>query len=282
MWAGIDGDIIVYRCGFAAEKTVYTVQYTDDFDEDIIETFAYKKDVDQYFEDYPQLKDIAHVDSYVNLEPVANALHSVKSTIERIKNTLSLNDDEIQIVLSGDTNFREDIATIRPYKGNRDRDHKPVHGTAIKQYMMDNFDTYVTSDEEADDYISYSHYSYWKQDEMGSCIVTIDKDLDMVPGLHYNFVTEEAYYVEPDEAMRNFYKQLITGDNVDNIQGVPKYGRVRAENLIAECKTEQQMQLTVGGLYIQSYGKNWREALVENGRLLWMRREPNEMWEMWK
>jgi len=55
------------------------------------------------------------------------------------------------IILSGPGNFRDSIATIKPYKGNRDPTHIPVHYSAIRQYMIDQYCAVVIHGREADD-----------------------------------------------------------------------------------------------------------------------------------
>jgi len=210
------------------------------------------------------------------LEPVENALYNVKSLIRNMCEKLDSQD--LTVYLSGPTNFREGIATIRPYKGNRDENHKPAHGPAIKEYLHKKYDVVVSDGEEADDTVSYSHYRMWLQDEYSSVIVSTDKDLDMVPGLHYNFIKDESYYVTPEEGMRWFYTQLLMGDPTDNIPGLPGIGKVKARKALADCETELDMYSVARALYVQGYPDNPDDALVENARLLWMRLEPNQWW----
>lgn len=255
-----DGDLLIYRAGFAAEKAIY---YVGDV------TYEKKRDI-------PDDTDPADVESERILEPVENALHNVKSLIQRTCEALE--SDNLTVYLSGPTNFREGIATIRPYKGNRDPDHKPKHGPAIKEYLHKKYDVVVSEDEEADDVVAYSHYRMWLEDETSTVLVSTDKDLDMIPGLHYNFIKEEAYHVTSEQGMKWFYTQLLTGDATDNIPGVPKIGKVRAERALKDLRTELELYRTVRALYVQGYEDDADAALLENARLLWMRRQPNQWW----
>jgi len=50
-----------------------------------------------------------------------------------------------------------------------------------------------------------------------SIIVSIDKDFKQVCGWHYNFVKKDKFYVSPEEGLRFFYKQILTGDSIDGI-----------------------------------------------------------------
>jgi len=72
--------------------------------------------------------------------------------------------------------------------------------------------------------------------------------------------------------------QMLKGDQVDNIPGVPGIGPVKAAKALAGLTTEEQMYLAVKELYEQHYGEKAAEALRENGQLLWMRRTPQEWW----
>lgn len=62
-------------------------------------------------------------------------------------------------------------------------------------------------------------------------ICTKDKDLDMISGLHYNWTKDkEPYEVSEQQALKAFYSQLLTGDRVDNIQGIKGIGNKKAED----------------------------------------------------
>ena len=198
----------------------------------------------------------------------------IRTTCEKLQS------DDLVVYLSGPTNFREGIATIKPYKGNRDEAHKPVHGPAIKEYLHKNYDVVVSDGEEADDVIAYSHYRMYLEDDMSSVLCSTDKDLDMIPGCHYNFIKDEQYYVTEEEGTLAFWMQMLTGDAVDNIPGVPRIGKKRAEAALAGLENELDMYHAVRTLYVQGYGEDEADAaLLENGQLLWMRRAPNEWWK---
>jgi 5'-3' exonuclease len=135
--------------------------------------------------------------------------------------------------------------------------------------------------EEADDMMGYMQYNALNRGEL-TCIATIDKDLDMIPGAHFNFHRKQFYYVEHDDADRFFYYQLITGDSTDNIGGIPKMGPKKAE---AFRQAWQKDSVSVGYMYNQvrelyenEYGPQADDVLLENARLLWIRRKPDEMW----
>jgi 5'-3' exonuclease len=265
MHVHFDGDLLVYRCGFAAEKQQYHVG-----DETFTTLREAKELADQVGE------EVVKGDRLV--EPVEHALANVKSMVDVALENLGVNSDEMTMYLSGPTNFRTGIATIREYKGNRDPDHKPVHGPAIKEYMESKYPVKYSVDEEADDLVGYSHYAMWLRDEQSTVIATVDKDMDMIPGLHYNFVKDESYYVSPEDATRWFYLQLLMGDSTDNIPGIPGCGPKKASKMLEGLFTENEYFVAALDGYEQAY-EDGLDALIENARLLWIRRQPNEWWE---
>jgi len=100
-----------------------------------------------------------------------------------------------------------------------------------------------------------------EQKEDGStCIVAIDKDLLQVPGLHYswpitrkNIIVREGLFreISKEEGMRRFFTQALTGDTSDNIKGIYGIGAKKAEKLLADCRTEEEMYLKVYNVYTE-------------------------------
>lgn len=274
----VDGDVIVYRCGFAAEKNTYVHTDEDGYQS---ADLSHKEVLALVEKSGGTFEKVHHV------EPVNYALANVKNQLEEITSAVADGFDvapsriHLIVMLSGPSNFREDVATLRPYKGGRDPDHKPVHGPAILDYLDANYDTMYSVNEEADDMMGYMQMLHMHRGEM-SCIATIDKDLDMIPGPHYNFHRKHFYYVEQDDADRFFYYQLITGDSTDNIGGIPGMGPKKAEAFRQKWEKAgaslRGMYEEVRGLYEAEFGPNADEVLLENARLLWIRRTEHEMW----
>jgi hypothetical protein len=171
--------------------------------------------------------------------------------------------------LTGSNNYRKDIAKTAPYKGNRVAE-KPIHYDLIRQYLATAWACEVVEDQEADDAIGIAAYA---AEEDSYVIMTIDKDLDMIRGWHYNFIKDKKYLVKEEDTMHTFYKQILTGDRVDNIVGLKGIGPKKAEKILEDCVTEQDMYKAVLAAY-----DNDTERVLENGRLLWIRRNENEMW----
>lgn len=273
MHVWLDGDILVFRAGFAAEKTAYYLKSIAGEPK----RFQYKKEADQYIQEHGL--NPALLESYREVEPLPNALHTVKLMLYSLQEALQVTKDEITICLSGSDNFRYHVAKTKPYKGNRDAAHRPTHEKAIKDYLINQYTTVISDGEEADDYIGRQHYAMWVQDPESTCIATLDKDLNMIPGLHYNFSTNKSYVIDEKQANYIFWKQLLTGDPTDNIPGIPKMGPVTAERVLANVDEEDYAQV-VANEYKKAYGDGWEEKMTEMGRLIWIRRREDEWWSV--
>jgi hypothetical protein len=117
------------------------------------------------------------------------------------------------------------------------------------------------------------------------CIVcSLDKDLNMIPGLHYSWPINRGgkeirpgriYEIDEEAGMRCFYTQILTGDTSDNVKGIDGIGPVKAEKLLSFCKNEQQMFMVVSSKYEEQWGEEWEQKLYNNMQLLWILREPD-------
>jgi hypothetical protein len=267
----VDADVLVYRAAFATEYPKYSVVYGEDGD--YVKEFQYKKEATAFMKEIPD----GELMVTTIVEPAKNALHIIDSMLGGIAYHFGIPTHELDVILSGDSNFRNDVAVTRPYKAGRKP--KPVHYKVLREHLLSKYGARVAEGEEADDMVAYTHYESWMFDPDNTCIVTIDKDLDMIPGLHYNPVTEEQYHVDEDEADKAFLRQLISGDDTDNIPGIPGMAKVKAKNYL-----EANPELSdIADLYMRFYGDKAREVMDEQGKLLWIRRFPEEDWkDYWK
>lgn len=280
----VDGDVVVFRAGFGAEHAEYDVTYTDDtFGEEVLMTCRYKKDADDLVKQLEKLGHKPEVEKRRVVEPLSHALHNVSSILHNILDTVNAGKDDTTVWFScpSEENFRMDIGTIKPYKGNRDKAWRPTYEQDIKEYIIKNWNGKYAVGEEADDAMGIAQMALPYGE---SVIVTNDKDLAMIPGYHYNFVKKERYQVDEDTAAWLFWQQVIKGDPTDNIPGVPKIGDAKAEKAMADAweegKFDENKAYEIArALYVQGYGdEEADEALVENARLVWIRRESDEMW----
>ena len=212
----------------------------------------------------------------VTAEPVEYALSSVKRMLRHILEGSKC--ISYTVYLTGGNNFRDDIATITKYKDRESR--KPTHYQAIVDYLVHHHDAIVVHGEEADDAMAMDCARF------GHTIATLDKDLNNVEGWHYNWRHKQLYYVDGDEAMHNFYCQLLTGDSTDSIPGLYRMTGSKAaakyKEVVRACMTDVDAFNTVRYIWLSNSDESVETVdawLLEIGRLLWMRTESNELWE---
>lgn len=188
-------------------------------------------------------------------------------------------------------NFREALAEGKVYKGTRKQD-KPFHWINLTAYILSQDGVRVSTGCEADDSIAIEHLLQAGQ----SIICTRDKDLRMVPGLHYGWECGKQPEFGPVEydalgkielirgksgnkikggGFKFFGSQLLTGDVVDNIGGLRGVGPVKAYELLADCASEREVFDSVKRHYEEVAGDDWKKLLTEQCSLLWIVRERN-------
>ncbi len=235
----VDADLLVYRCGFAADA-----QAKKDFGGDYLE------------HDY-----------------LSWALANTRSVMDDILDHAFSEHTMYWAFLTGKGNFRHDLATIKVYKGNRDTSHRPKYYKEIQQYLTERFQAVTVEGIEADDAVATTQ---WSHRDKSTVLVSTDKDLDMIPGYHFNWVKGIFYSLTLDEANLNFFRQMLVGDTTDNIPGIKGLGAVKTERLLPDGTSTEDAQHIVKQEYQREFGGGWEAAYHEISNLLWMRREENQ------
>jgi hypothetical protein len=193
---------------------------------------------------------------------------------------------------SYEPNFRIERAKLRTYKGTRKVD-KPFYYNSIRAYLVVVYDAFVSIGCEADDEMAMEQTRRPSE----TIICTRDKDLRQVAGKHYGWESGLQAEFGPssyDElgtiklirgksstkivggGFKFFASQLLTGDIVDNIIGLPKYGPVKVASLLGDSKSIRDLLSRVQQEYQIVYPEDWKTQLREQCDLLWMIRERNE------
>src|SRR5574339_356227 len=138
-------------------------------------------------------------------------------TIENILQSTGCTD--YKLFVSGKNNFRKQIYPL--YKANRIQP-EPKWREICKQHLINKWGAIEAHGCEADDYCGI----YQTRDTI---ICGIDKDLLQIPGNHFQWeIIRGGITVRPSsfihitevEGIKNFYKQVLTGDTSDNIIGI--------------------------------------------------------------
>lgn len=258
----IDCDVVVYQAGFTADNTYYTIGK---------KKCKYKKDAKKWCDvhgiDYNEI--IKHHDAAT----IDKAMEAVDTMMEGIIGATSA--DSHVGFLSGERNFRHDVAKTQPYKGNRKEANKPHLFVEIREWLVDKWGVQVVDGIEADDALGI-HAS----DD--TIICTIDKDLLQVPGWHYNWQKRAFIEVTQRDGDINFWSQMLTGDRTDNILGPVKhtpYGERLARRVLEKAEDYQEMARAVAMYYARAY-EDPEARMLENGKLLWIMRSEDDEWEI--
>ena len=202
-----------------------------------------------------------------------------------------------ELFITGTDNFRYDIATVKPYKGNRSDKPKPYYLPAARK-LLESYGAVVCNGMEADDMLAVRAK---EMDFKDCCICSRDKDLRMVPCWQYSWEVGnqpewgpnlvdyigELHFKFSDKILKNgeksnaikkvsgtglkwFYAQVITGDSTDNIPGLEGKGGGMVLQILEPCTTEQELFTAVCSAYKDKYGDTYTERLLEQCRLLWM------------
>lgn len=193
------------------------------------------------------------------------------------------------LFLTGKTNFRTEIAKLRPYKERAS--NKPFHYYNLKAYIKGKYDWRLQEGLEADDLMSIEQTARGD----ATIICTRDKDLRAVPGWQYGWELGNQPQFGPKrvgdfgeirlsgdrksikgEGLLFFLSQCLTGDSVDTVPGLPRFGPVKAFDLLSPCVDTTEAFKCVLGAYKAFYEDLAEAALLEQGRLLWMTRELDE------
>jgi len=283
-----DADSMVYGCGFASQKVVYDYVLSEDQGDGIVEGIALsREELAATVAMLPDGWSISY-NSLAEAEPLENALALCKRQIVRVEEDLArmgYDFSRLELFLTGKGNFRDAVAVTKPYKGNRIAMEKPIHYKAIRRYLRNRWGAVVVDGREADDEVAIISASL-DHDPDKVIIVSQDKDLLTVPGLLYNYRKREMQLVTHKAALVAFYRQMLTGDTVDNIGGCFRVGEAKAAILIHEGMNEHEMYKTVLKQFEKSKGlkgcpyadRDAAEVVLEHGRLLHMLRTPEDVW----
>lgn len=203
-------------------------------------------------------------------DPVEIALLRADELLQRILH--ETNAESYKIFLTGSNNYRYQYNP--EYKANRSDKPRPKWLQQVREHLVVAWKATVEDEQEADDAMGI--YQTANQDTI---ICSIDKDLLMIPGKHYDFVKNIHREQFTIPAIRHFYWQLIMGDRTDNIfgfdgkarQSVPK----KLESVMEELASYDD-ELDMFGFVRDLYNDD--ERLLMNARCLWIRREENQDW----
>jgi DNA polymerase-1 len=193
----IDSDLLVYQIGYAAQQSV-------DFGDP----------------DQPWATPFADTDLAVSM---------LNREVEKYRDKFGKKAKIVFCLSDPKDNFRKDV--LPTYKGNRKNGiSRPLLFNFIRGWVEENTESYWEPTLEADDLLGIL------ATQKGAIMVTVDKDMDTIPGVRVNPKDWARTEQTVESADRFFYFQTLTGDAVDNYKGCPGVGPVGANKILdAEC-----------------------------------------------
>lgn len=192
----IDGDVVAYQFATSAETPIH---WGDDF-------------------------WTLHADAKEAKAKMDNFLAGLKEDLEA---------DQLVIALSDRTRnyFRKKI--LPTYKANRDKVRKPLILKELREHLETQYKSYERPGLEGDDILGILATTD-KIIKGEKVIVSIDKDLKTIPGLHYNTNKPElgVFNITEEEADYWHLFQTLVGDSSDGYSGCPGIGLKKAEDLL--------------------------------------------------
>ena len=185
--------------------------------------------------------------------------------------------------IGGTNNFRK--ALYPEYKANRKDKPLPEWLEPCREQLVVEWQAQIVNGMETDDRLGMEQYGSFtnplRNGGEETVIASIDKDLLMIPGRHYNFVKQEFYNVSEIDGIRHFWFQMIMGDRSDNIPGYDGIMRVSVPKFLLPQVTalqgmdnEEEMEAFVRGMYIEEGNE---EQFEINKKLIWICRSIDEV-----
>ena len=169
-------------------------------------------------------------------------------------------------------NFRKLIT--KKYKSNRNYNNLPPLLNEMHQFVKEQYDSISGYGVETDDMVARYWYNISQdigRDEV--MIVSCDKDYLQFPAIIYNYHwnTRQIIDVSEDEAVYNFYSQMVVGDSADNVNYFKGRGKRFAQKYFSDCETKYQYTRKLYELFKEKYKGKARQKYIECYHLLKLR-----------
>ena len=190
-----------------------------------------------------------------DLLPFSEAKRAIDGWISDLMN-LSGCTRKVVLLTKGGECFRTYLATLKKYKGNRDAMIKPEYYAKLREYLITKHKAKVYKKWEADDTARMVYVKADAKPDTWPVIANIDKDLEQIAGNHLNPNHKDwgVYNMSEEEGWYNFYIQMLMGDTADNIGGLKGVGKKKAEAMLVDCHTPEEMCARVYIEYVKVYG----------------------------
>lgn len=297
--AFIDLDSFIFKAASTSEQQKY--DYLDK-DGKVVATFDSAADAKSWYEEVEafevdftygyegDVEDLTRSDVYHEDKGEEYAKKQWESILKQLIKDLPDSVTEWKGFVSNESGkevFRNDIATVKPYKGNRKDTYRPKHLEYVRSLALNHPNVQgVTGGIEVDDLVQ----AYAQKAKEDGLLVTIDKDGltsvgcwvllydSMDEPIHSDISTVGKIYRDDKGKMKGcgylfLLGQAITGDQIDNIQGVPRAGVAKAVELLSPFNDKPKKHLSdaiqvVLDLYKEKYGEIYEYRHCSTGELI--------------
>ena len=199
-------------------------------------------------------------------EPLSNVLHSAKLMFEGAIKKAGCTKYKA-FIGDGNPTFRNDLASILEYKGNRKDLISPIHKDEVKDYLVRKFGVEVVSNIEADDACVIEAYK-----QKDKVVVAVDKDTGGNAVNWFNPNRPEDGVVDCDQFGKLwlndkgevkgigrlfFYYQVAYGDDVDNYRAnsasSKRWGSKSAYKAMVNCTNDKEALESLVNVYKTLY-----------------------------
>lgn len=216
---------------------------------------------------------VAYILSWTNKE--SDDAELLKLQVDQLMSTIC---SEVrathQLTCLSTRSFRHDVYKYRRYKGTRTLEKEPWYqkwAPVITKQLEDKWEARRCVGLEADDLVSFAAEYYGNQKH--DCVIcSPDKDLNQIPGEHFDFSKGARVIISNSLAELCFWTQMLMGDSGDNIAGVPGIGKARAKEYLVDAITGKQkdyieMQLAVEAAYTKYYDQYYGQRIFSETRM---------------
>lgn len=167
-------------------------------------------------------------------QAIAKLQDSIAEIIDQLQPTRTV------LALTDTENWRKGVMST--YKFNRKKTRKPIVYKPLRELCHETMEVYQRPGLEGDDILGIlaTHPTLIPGEKI---LVSIDKDMKTIPGLHLNYQKArasgewEAHLITERSADRHHLYQTLTGDATDGYPGCPGVGPVSAEKVLGDDPT---------------------------------------------
>jgi 5'-3' exonuclease len=206
------------------------------------------------------LDTLSFLVAYNQVEKLGNRDNpdAVKTNIREFISTIQINTraDKTSMVYQGKDHFNFRSYFYPTYKANRPETPEFMRiwkNTIIEEYSS--LGAVGVKVIESDDVLNIGYNKFKEKYDL--IIVSADKDLNQIPGEHYNPRVNKSYFVDNIEAYTNLCIQTLKGDPTDNIQGIYKVGDVKAKAILGEFESSYKWVEKIHKAYKSYFKETW-------------------------